>query len=189
MRAGEGKQLGGVMAISANRAGSNRRLLRALLCVSPALCAGCGSSFEEGDEAWIHVPGEVLLLDEYIVVEIDRFSDRCVEVEPDGSDFRKPITGAVLGDSPYHRRFLRRLGRLNESRPRRLTNKLEQEGSECVDADRLISPDEAEDAYEATVEMLNSLSGLEDGGSPEVVWDFLANEADADDIRAALETA
>ena len=156
------------MAISANRAGSNRRLLRALLCVSPALWAGCGSSFEEGDEAWIHVPGEVLMLDEYIVVEIDRFSDRGVQVEPDGNDFRKPMVDEY------------------RSRPKKFTDKLvrelEEEGSEYVDADRLISPDEAEDAYEATREAVEVLE-------PEWDWDFIVNEADADDIQAALETA
>lgn len=163
------------MAISANRAGSNRRLLQALLCVSPALCAGCGSPFEEGDEAWIHVPGEVLVLDEYIVVEIDRFSDRGVEVEPDGDDFRKPLVDEF------------------RSRPRQMTDKLvlelEEEGSEYVDADRLISPGEAEDAYEATREVLAVFDQLELDSSNRKKWDFIANEADADDIQAALEIA
>ena len=77
------------MAIVAGRTRGRHRLLRALLCTAPALCAGCGSSFEEGDEAWIRVPGGVLLLDEYIVVEVDRFTDRGVEVEPSGWDWGK----------------------------------------------------------------------------------------------------
>ena len=46
------------MAIVAGRSNGRRRLLRALFRTAPALCAGCGSSFEEGDETWIRVPGE-----------------------------------------------------------------------------------------------------------------------------------
>lgn len=56
------------MANSANRSGSSRRLLGASLCVAPAgaVPRGCGSSFAEGDEAWIRVPGEILLLDDEV---------------------------------------------------------------------------------------------------------------------------
>lgn len=166
------------MANSANRSGSSRRLLRALLCVAPALCAGCGSSFEEGDEAWIRVPGEILLLDEYVVVEVARFTDRGVEVEPDGSDFRRSVAEAVGGD------------RLPGELTRKLIRELEEDGSEYVDADQLIHPDEAEEDYEATMEILE-LIGQFRGGILEsgVDFNFIANEADAEDFQAALERA
>ena len=67
MRANEGKQLGGVH-------GQLRQPLRKqsppasgfALRRAGAVPRGCGSSFEEGDEAWIRVPGEILLLDDEV---------------------------------------------------------------------------------------------------------------------------
>ena len=170
------------MAIVAGRARGRHRLLRALLCAALALCAGCGSSFEEGDEAWIRVPGEVLLLDEYIVVEVDRFADRGVEVEPEGSDYRKPI--------------FPELAKL--ASPGKLISELDEDGSEYVDADQLINPDEAEDAYEDTMEIANliirrSLIGEGpsfDLGDLEVDFNFIAEEAgDIEEFQSALEMA
>ena len=170
------------MAIVANRAGSKRRLLRVFLCVAPALLAGCGSPFEEGDEAWIHVPGEVLFFDEYIVVEVDRFADRRVEVVPWRiNDYRKSIAAKAMDAMDEY-----------DGLPREYTGRLvlrleaaDRGGSAYVDADELINPDEAEDAYEAKAEILKTFMKAFEGD----LLDFIANEADIEEFEAALETA
>ena len=168
------------MANSANRSGSSRRLLRALLCVAPALCAGCGSSFEEGDEAWIRVPGEVLLLDEYIVVEVDRFTDRGVEVEVDrsGRDWRRRDW---VKHTPYS--LIRLIA------PHKGVRELEDKGeTDEFDADQLIDPDVAEDDYEATREIIDLVWSFLDESSSRKRLDWIA-EADVEEIQAALEMA
>lgn len=161
------------MAIVASRARGWRCLLRALLCAVPALCAGCGSSFEEGDEAWIRVPGEILLLDEYIVVEVDRFTDRGVEVEPSGRDWRKRTPNSLVGLIDIHKGV----------------EELEEKGeTDEFEAGQLIDPHVAEDDHESTNEIIDLIWPFLGESSSRKRLDWIA-EADVEEIQAALETA
>lgn len=45
------------------------------------MLAGCGPSFEVGDEAWVELPGASPLWDEYAIVEVRSFSDGQARVE------------------------------------------------------------------------------------------------------------
>ena len=56
-------------------------LWRVVSGFSLALVAGCGSSFQEGDEAWVELSGSWVIFDEYAVVEIVAFSDDRARVE------------------------------------------------------------------------------------------------------------
>lgn len=161
------------MAIVASRARGWRRLLRALLCAVPALCAGCGSSFEEGDEAWIRVPGEILLLDEYIVVEVDRFTDRGVEVEPSGRDWRKRTPNSLVGLIDVHKG---------------VEELLEKGETDEFEAGQLIDPHVAEDDHESTNEIIDLIWPFLGESSSRKRLDWIA-EADVEEIQAALETA
>ena len=126
------------------RNGGQRRCCAALWyavsAFSLALVTGCGSSFQEGDEAWIELSGSWLIFDEYAVVEIVAFSDDRARVE---LIERLPVEKDVgLQQDP------------KRSSARRLMERLKDGRSAYVDRDALMSVEDGEKDLEAKQEIM-----------------------------------
>lgn len=99
------------------------------------LLAGCGTSFEEGDEAWVELPGTSWPYDEYAVVEIVSLADDRARVE---LIERLPVVeGQRMWDD------------VKSSSANRLLKRLEAGRSTYVAEDGLIPPEDGERDLEA----------------------------------------
>ena len=127
-------------------AGSGRRrtgwaaLWQVVSGFSLVLVAGCGSSFQEGDEVWIELSGSWLIFDEYAVVEIVAFSDDRARVE---LIERLPVEKDVgLQQDPKRSSATRLITRLQDGR------------SAYVDQDALMAVEDGEKDLEAKQEVM-----------------------------------
>ena len=169
------------MTASIDHTGTNHGPFGPLICVLLAMCAGCGGSFDEGDEAWIHIPGDSFLADTYLVVEVDHYSDRGARVRPDGRNWEKRVFGErieVFG-----------MGLSRGERPK-LVRRLRDGGTAYVDKDILIDPDEAESAYEWKREIALTLGEFLVGSNNER-WEFMTDgsKGNAEYLERTLEVA
>ena len=156
-------------------------LWRVVSGFSLALIAGCGSSFREGDEAWVELSGSWLTFDEYAVVEIVAFSDDRARVE---LIERLPVVKDVgLRQDP------------KRSGARRLIERLQDGRSAYVDRDDLLAVEDGEKDLEAKQEIMRLVEEFSDdpeefvdNGDPLEVASVLrlAEERELDDEIPAL---
>ena len=146
-----------------------------------ALVSGCGSSFQEGDEAWIELSGTWLIFDEYAVVEIVAFSDDRARVE---LIERLPVMKEVgLRQDPKRSSATRLITRLQDGR------------SAYVDRDALMAIEDGEKDLDAKQEIMRLVGEFADdpeeyvdNGDPLEVASVLrlAEERELDDEVPAL---
>ena len=133
--------------------------------------SGCGSQIQEGDEAWILVPGESILYDEFAVVEVINFSGDRVRVE-------------LLETMPVVSEFDGILGSREDNRGR-LYERLKSGRSVLVSEDDLLGAIEGEQHMEDRQEFSNLIFDfLKDSE------DFLESaEGDTEELNQALDLA
>lgn len=104
------------------------------------MLAGCGPSFEVGDEAWVELPGASPLWDEYAIVEVRSFSDGQARVE---LVERIRVLDHLEGRMPWFKR----------RNARELLSRLEGGEPAWVAEDDLIAPEDGELDAEAKREI------------------------------------